>query len=85
MVSDEPAEAKTFEEYGGRFDIEENCFDDQSTGFQLESSLSRSASALERLCGVLAITALYLGRPGHGSGHPRHTSLGGCTWVSWPA
>ena len=34
--------------------------DDKSNGFQLESSLIRSAQALERLCLVLAITTLYL-------------------------
>ena len=60
VVSDEPTEAKTFEEYGLRFDIEENFLDDKSNGFQLESSLLRSVMALERLCCVLAITTLYL-------------------------
>jgi hypothetical protein len=60
VVSDEPTEAKTFEEYGLRFDIEENFLDDKSNGFQLESSLIRSANALERLCCVLAIATLYL-------------------------
>jgi hypothetical protein len=34
--------------------------DDTSNGFPLESSLIRSAKALERLCGVLALTTLYL-------------------------
>jgi hypothetical protein len=51
---------QTFAEYGRRFDIAENFLDAQSTGFQLESSLLRSATALERLCLVLAITTLYL-------------------------
>ncbi len=60
MVSDEPTESRTFEEYGLRFDIEENFLDDKSNGFQLESSLIRSANALERLCCVLALTTLYL-------------------------
>jgi Transposase DDE domain len=60
VVSDEPTGEKTFEEYGRRFDIEENFLDDKSNGFQLESSLIRSANALERLCCVLAITTLYL-------------------------
>jgi hypothetical protein len=46
--------------YGWRFDIEENFLDDQANGFQLESSLIRSANALERLCGVLAISTRYL-------------------------
>ena len=60
VLSDEPADGKTFEEYGLRFDIEENFLDDKSNGFQLESSLIRSAPALTRLCLVLAMTTLYL-------------------------
>jgi hypothetical protein len=60
VISDEPTEVKTLEEYGLRFDIEENFLDDKSNGFQLESSLIRSPKALERLCFVLAISTLYL-------------------------
>jgi hypothetical protein len=60
VISDEPAELKTLQEYGLRFDIEENFLDDKSNGFQLESSLIRSAQALERLCFVLAMATLYL-------------------------
>jgi len=60
VISDEPTDLDTFREYGLRFDIEENFLDDKSNGFQLESSLIRSAPALERLCLVLAITTLYL-------------------------
>jgi Transposase DDE domain len=60
VLSDEPTNRHTFEEYGLRFDIEENFLDDKSNGFQLESSLIRSAQALTRLCFVLAITTLYL-------------------------
>jgi Transposase DDE domain len=60
VLSDEPTNGKTFEEYGLRFDIEENFLDDKSNGFQLESSLIRSAQALTRLCLVLAMTTLYL-------------------------
>jgi hypothetical protein len=60
VVSDALTEFKTFEEYGWRLDIEENFLDDQANGFQLESSLIRSAQALERLCCVVAITTLYL-------------------------
>ncbi len=60
IVSDEPTDLQTFGEYGWRFDIAENFLDDQSNGFQLESSLIRSATALERLCSVLALTTLYL-------------------------
>lgn len=64
VLRDEPTETQTFEEYGLRFDIEENFLDDQSHGFQLESSLIRSAKALERLCGVLALTTRSLVSPG---------------------
>lgn len=60
VLSDEPTDSKTFQEYGLRFDIEENFLDDKSNGFQLESSLIRSAHALTRLCCVLAMTTLYL-------------------------
>ena len=60
VLSDEPTDSKTFQEYGLRFDIEENFLDDKSNGFQLESSLIRSAQALTRLCFVLAMTTLYL-------------------------
>jgi hypothetical protein len=60
VLSDDPTDEHTFEEYGLRFDIEENFLDDKSNGFQLESSLVRSAPALPRLCFVLAITTLYL-------------------------
>jgi hypothetical protein len=60
IVSDEPTSVKTFEEYGWRFDIEENFLDDKSNGFQLESSLVRDADSLARLCFVLAVATLYL-------------------------
>ncbi len=60
VISDEPTCLETFQEYGLRFDIEENFLDDKSNGFQLEASLIRSAKALERLCFVLAVTTLYL-------------------------
>jgi len=60
VVSDEPTSVQTFVEYGWRFDIEENFLDDKSKGFQLESSLLRTAEAVTRLCFVLAVTTLYL-------------------------
>jgi len=60
VLSDEPTDEQTFKEYGLRFDIEENFLDDKSNGFQLASSLIRSAHALTRLCFVLAMTTLYL-------------------------
>lgn len=60
VLSDEPTSQHTWTEYGLRFDIEENFLDDKSNGFQLESSLIRSAEALTRLCFVLAVATLYL-------------------------
>ena len=60
IVSDKLTGMQTFEEYGLRFDIEENFLDDKSNGFQLESSLIRSASELNRLCFILAVATLYL-------------------------
>jgi hypothetical protein len=60
VVSDEPTDVETLKEYGLRFDIEENFWDDKSNGLHLESSLIRSPEALTRLCFVLAITTLYL-------------------------
>ena len=60
IVSDEPTNVHTFEEYGRRFDIEENFLDDKSNGFQLESSLVRDADALSRLWFVVAVATLYL-------------------------
>ena len=60
IVSDELTQITTFDDYGLRFDIEENFLDDKSGGFQLESSLIRSADALSRLCLVLAVATLFL-------------------------
>lgn len=60
VLSDEPTDVKTLQQYGLRFDIEENFLDDKSNGFQLESSLLRSAPALTRLGLVLAMTTRYL-------------------------
>jgi hypothetical protein len=64
VSSDEPTHVQTLQEYGLRFDIEENFLDDKSHGFQLESALMRSAPALTRLCGVVAMATLYLGAQG---------------------
>ncbi len=60
VISDQPTSLETFDEYGLRFDIEENFLDDKSNGFQLEASQIRSAKALERLCFVLAVATLFL-------------------------
>jgi len=60
VVSDAPPAVQTFEESGWRVAIAEHCWDDQANGVPLESSLIRSAAALERLCLGLAITTRYL-------------------------
>ena len=60
VVSDEPTTVQTFQEYGERFQIEEEFLDEKSNGFQLERSEIRSAPALSRLCLVLAVTTLLL-------------------------
>jgi hypothetical protein len=60
ILSDQPTQVNTFDEYGLRFDIEENFLDDKSNGFQVESSLIRSADALSRLFLVLAVATLFL-------------------------
>jgi hypothetical protein len=60
VASHEPTIVQTFVEYGWRFGIEENFWDDKSNGFQLESSLVRHGKALARLCLVLAVTPFYL-------------------------
>lgn len=59
IVSDEPTDLKTFDDFGLRFDIEENFLDDKSNGFQVEASRQRSEAALERLFLVLAVATLH--------------------------
>jgi hypothetical protein len=60
LLSDRPPTLETFDEYGRRFDIEENFLDDKSAGFQLEASQLNDATALSRLCLILAAATLYL-------------------------
>ena len=60
VVSAAPTEAKPFEAYGVRVDIDANGCDDQSQGVQLESSLLRAANAFERRGGVLALATRSL-------------------------
>lgn len=60
IVSDESVGLKTFDEYGLRFDIEENFLDDKSAGFQLEASRLEDAQAISRLCLLVATATLYL-------------------------
>lgn len=60
IVSDEPTDLATLDEYGQRFDLEENFLDEKSAGFQLESSEIRDEQALSRLGLILATATLYL-------------------------
>lgn len=60
ILSDDPTDLHTFDEYGLRFDLEENFLDDKSAGFQLQAGEIRDADALARLGLVLATTTLYL-------------------------
>jgi hypothetical protein len=60
VVSDQPTTLQTFQEYGKRFQIEEECKGEKSNGFQLERSEIRSAPALSRLCFVMAVATLLL-------------------------
>jgi len=60
VVSDEPTTLQTFREYGLRFDIEESFLDDQSNGWNVQTSQIRSADALSRLWFILALATLYV-------------------------
>lgn len=59
IVSDEPTDLHTFDEYGLRFDIEEAFLDEKAGGFQLESSELATKDAIERLVLILAIATIY--------------------------
>lgn len=60
IASDEPTTLQTFQEYGLRFDIEENFLDDQSNGWNIQRSEIRSSIALSRLWFILALATLYV-------------------------
>ena len=60
IASDEPTTLKTFQEYGLRFDIEENFLDDQSNGWNIQRSEIRSVLALSRLWFILTLATLYV-------------------------
>jgi hypothetical protein len=76
ILSDDPTGLHTFDEYGLRFDLEENFLDDKSAGFQLESGEIRDAEALARLGLILATVTLYLVSTGTAV-----VTLGLRTWV----
>ena len=60
IVSDEPTTLQTFAQYQRRFQVEESFLDLKSNGFDLEASRLRDAWALSQLCGVIALTTLFL-------------------------
>lgn len=69
IVSDEVTGLNTFDEYGLRFDLEENFLDDKSNGFQVEASRLNTTAALERLFLVLAVATLHFTSVGVGVVH----------------
>jgi hypothetical protein len=60
IVSDEPTNLQTFAQYRLRFQVEESFLDLKSNAFNLESSRLRDKFALCQLCGVIALTMLFL-------------------------
>jgi hypothetical protein len=60
IVTDEPATLQTFAQYRLRFQVEESFLDLKSNGFNLEASRLRDKFALSQLCGVIALTTLFL-------------------------
>lgn len=60
IVSDEPTTLQTFAQYRLRFQVEESFLDLKSNGFNLEASRLRNKFALSQLCGVIALTMLFL-------------------------
>lgn len=60
IISDEPVDFHTFDEYGLRFDIEEGFLDFKSAGFQLEASQLEDSQSLSRLLLILTVATLYL-------------------------
>lgn len=60
IVSDEPTTLQTFAQYRLRFCVEESFLDLKSNGFNLEASRLRDKFALAQLCGVIALTMLFL-------------------------
>jgi hypothetical protein len=64
IVSDQVTSRQTLDEYGLRFDIEENFLDDQSGGFQVQTSEVQTPEALERLFLISAIATLHFSSTG---------------------
>lgn len=60
IVSDEATTLQTFAQYQQRFQVEESFLDLKSNGFNLEASRLRDKFSLTQLCGVIALTMLFL-------------------------
>jgi Transposase DDE domain len=60
IVSDEPTTLQTLTQYRLRFCVEASFLDLKSNGFNLEASRLRDKFALAQLCGVIALTLLFL-------------------------
>lgn len=60
IVTDEVPTLQVFQQYAWRFQVEENFLALKSNAFDLEASRLRDKDALFRLCGVLALTMLFL-------------------------
>ncbi len=69
VVSDEPTNAETLDEYSLRFDIEESFLDEKSGGYQIHTSQLATPEALERLLLNVAIATLHLTSLGVGVVH----------------
>jgi hypothetical protein len=59
IVSMDPTDLTTLDEYALRFDTEETFLDDKSNGFQVESSKLDDAQAISRLFLTLAVATLH--------------------------
>ena len=76
VVSDEPTNARTLDEYGLRFDIEESFRDEKSGGYQIHLSQLATSDALERLLLILAIATLHFTSMGAGVVHAEKSVAG---------
>jgi hypothetical protein len=64
IVSMQPTDLTTLDEYALRFDTEETFLDDKSNGFQVEASKLDDAQAISRLFLALAVATLHFASVG---------------------
>jgi hypothetical protein len=62
-MSDEPTDARTLDEYGLRFDIEEAFLDEKSGGYQIHISEVATPEALEHLLLIILPQIPFLFSP----------------------